>query len=277
MALRIDAHQHYWQVARGDYHWMPATGVLRRDYLPMQLQRELEHAEIDGTILVQAAQTERETAYLLALASAPSSKVSGVVGWVDLDAEAAASQLERLASSPKMVAVRPMLQDLADDTWITRPRVIENLRRVAALDLRFDILSYPRHLPYVVETLERIPQLRTVVDHLSKPNYRAAVDPLWADCLAALATNPKAYCKLSGMVTEVGSGWTPSDFEAHAYFIIDCFGPDRIMFGSDWPVCLQVARYDQVVNLAQRLTAGLSAHDQEGFWGGNAARFYGIE
>ncbi|MGH9066696.1 MAG: amidohydrolase family protein, partial [Acidimicrobiales bacterium] len=273
---RIDAHQHFWAMGRGDYHWMPETGRLRRDYLPPELAELNRAAGISGTITVQAAQTEQETDWLLALAEHPGSMVLGVVGWAPLGTPAAGPALDRLAAHPLAVGVRPMLHDLADPAWITRPEVVEDLARVGQAGLTFDVLSYPGHLPHVISALEAVPDLDVVVDHLSKPAYRGGPDPDWKAWMAVLAARPRTAVKLSGMVTEVGPGWQPADFRSHADHALEAFGPDRVMWGSDWPVCLEAAEHAEVVGLAEDLLAGLAADEQEAVWAGTARAFYGV-
>lgn len=276
-ARRIDAHQHYWRPARGDYHWMPADGPLHRDYLPADLRPLNAAARIDGTITVQAAQTVGETDWLLQLASDPASGILGVVGWVPLDTTTHAT-LDLMAAHPACVGVRPMLQDLEQDDWISTQVAREQLMRVAEGELVFEVLSLPRHLPYVVQALEAVPELTVVIDHLSKPVYGAHGDEWakWAEHMAVLADRPATYCKLSGMVTEAGAGWTLDDFRRHADFILETFGADRVLFGTDWPVCLQVASHAQVVELAEHLTAHLSDTERAAIFGANAERVYGV-
>lgn len=271
---KIDAHQHYWMLARGDYGWIPATGVLHRDYLPADLAPANEAADIGGTILVQAAPTLAETKFLLDLADQPENQILGVVGWVDLNATEAPAQLEELTQNPKFVSIRPMLHDLEEDDWILQPRVIENLRRLPSLNLRFDVLTFPQHLPYVIKALEQVPELSAVIDHLSKPRYDPNVAPDWQNWMHQLAQEPRIFCKLSGMVTEVGPNWKLEDFVAHAHFVLSEFGPNRVMFGTDWPVCLKVATHQQVVNLAAQLISQLDSAAQAEIWGGTAERFY---
>lgn len=276
MARKIDAHHHFWKVERGDYHWMPETGPLHHDYLPADQAPLLQAAAIDGTILVQAAQTITETDFLLDLAMQPDSKVLGVTGWVPLDADQAPAELERLAAHPKAVAVRPMLHDLPDADWIMQSRVIEHMRRLPALDLRFEVLSYSVHLPYVLKAIDQVPDLSVVIDHLSKPVYGSTMSEDWRHWMGELARRPRVYCKLSGMVTEVGEGWKVDDFRAHADFVLENFGPQRVMFGSDWPVCLKAARFTQVIQLAEVLTSQYSKTERTWIWGETAARFYGV-
>jgi L-fuconolactonase len=276
MSRRIDAHHHFWRVERGDYHWMPDSGPLRRDYLPEDLAPLNEAAGIEGTILVQAAQTAEETKFLLGIAEQPGSTVLGVVCWAPLDSGETVTQLERLAENPKAVGVRPMLQDLAEVDWVTRPAVIESMRRLPRLGLRFDVLSYPEHLPYALRAVDQVPELDVVIDHLSKPRYGPEPREDWRRWMAEFARRPRVHCKLSGMVTEVGRGWTVDDFRAHAEFVLETFGPERVMFGSDWPVCLQAASHEEVVQLAEELTSQLGEKERAEVWGDTAARFYGV-
>jgi len=271
----IDSHHHFWRVERGDYHWMPETGVLRQDYMPCDLRPLLRRAGVDRTVLVQAAQTEAETEFLLELA-AETDFVAGVVGWLDFEDAGFGDKLELLRRQPKLVGVRPMLQDLHDDAYILRPRVMENLRRVEALDLPFDILTFPQHLPYVRKALEQLPRIRAVIDHISKPPVAAGRLEGWAEDMAAIARHDGIRCKLSGMVTEADpERWRPADLAPFVQHVFGAFGEDRVMFGSDWPVCLQAANYAEVLNaLRLVLDPKLTADGMEKFLGRNAADFY---
>jgi len=271
----IDSHHHFWRVERGDYHWMPDGGVLRRDYLPEDLRPLLRRAGVDRTVLVQAAQTEAETHFLLDLA-AETDFVAGVVGWLDFEDERFGDKLEQLRDHPKFVGLRPMLQDIADDEYILRPRVMDNLRRVEALDLPFDILTYPRHLPHVLAALDQLPRLRAVVDHISKPPIAAGRLAGWADDMAAVAAHRNVSCKLSGIVTEADqANWNSSDLAPFVRHVFAAFGEDRVMFGSDWPVCLLAASYAEALNaLRTILDPDLSADGMNKLFGHNAAAFY---
>jgi L-fuconolactonase len=271
---RIDAHQHFWCIARGDYDWMPAGPPLRRDYLPEDLRPLNQAAGFDGSIVVQAAQTVAETEWLLNLAVEDDPTILGVVGWAPLDGDADA-MLTRLGDHPKAVGVRPMLQDLAEDDWIWRRVPQQTLQDVAAQGLVFDVLSYPRHLQWVRRALERVDDLVVVIDHLSKPSYREALGG-WRDDMRALAARPQTFCKLSGLVTEVGGDWSIDDFRGHADVVIEAFGPERMLFGSDWPVCLQAANHAEVVGLAEALTDDLGPLAQAQIFGSNAKRVYGV-
>ncbi len=274
--MRIDSHQHYWKPARGDYHWMTPPGtVLNRDYLPADLRPALERHKIRKTVLVQAAQTVAETEFLLELAASDDS-IAGVVGWLDMEARDFPVQFERFRQNPRFIGLRPMLQDLEDDRWILRPAVVEALRHVAGADFPFEFLTYTRHLPYVLEVLDAVPGLRAVIDHVSKPEIRAGkLDP-WRELIAAAARHPNLFCKLSGMVTEADHRrWRAADLRPYVEHAVACFGYDRVMFGSDWPVCLLAASYDQVIGaLNENLAATLDQDKEKNLFGLNAARFY---
>lgn len=276
-ALSIDSHQHFWQVTRGDYGWMGEhVAPLLRDFMPDDLRPHLARAGIDRTIVVQAAETEAETDFLLDLA-ARTDFIAGVVGWLDMDAATFPERLGHYRRNPFFVGLRPMLQDLEDDAFILRPRVLDHLRLVDEMDLSFDILTFPRHLPHVAKALETVPTLRAVVDHISKPGIKAGkLDP-WREDLAAVATFPNVSCKVSGMVTEASDGWSLADFKPFVDHVATVFGEDRLLFGSDWPVATLAANYAEVALLARTLLgehfgpAGMAK-----IFGANAARFYKV-
>jgi L-fuconolactonase len=274
--MRIDSHQHYWKPSRGDYHWMTPPGtVLHRDYLPADLRPSLERHKIQKTVLVQAAQTVAETEFLLELAASDDS-IAGVVGWLDMEAPDFTTQFEHFRRNPKFIGLRPMLQDLEDDRWILRSAVVEALRHVASADFPFEFLTYTRHLPYVLEVLDAVPGLRAAIDHVSKPEIRAGkLDP-WRELIVAAARHPNLFCKLSGMVTEADhQHWRADDLRPYVEHVVACFGFDRVMFGSDWPVCLLAASYDQVIGALNSILASELDQDQEkNLFGLNAARFY---
>jgi L-fuconolactonase len=274
--MRIDSHQHFWKAARGDYHWMsPKVPVLCRDYLPEDLKPSLVKNQIDKTILVQAAQTKAETDFLLDLAMKHDS-IAGVIGWLDLDNPGFSAELELYSQKPKFLGIRPMLQDLPDDDWILRPRVLDSLKMVAERDIPFEFLTYTRHLPHVLKVLERIPNLRAVVDHVSKPEIKnRKLDP-WRSLMSEVAKHPNIHCKLSGMITEADpKSWTAEDLRTYIEHVLKCFGLKRVMFGSDWPVCLLAGSYDQVIGALQTiLKPHLDEQREADVFGGNAARFY---
>jgi L-fuconolactonase len=274
--MTIDSHQHFWKASRGDYHWMgPAVPILCRDYLPEDLQPLLKKNKIDKTILVQAAQTRAETDFLLELA-AQHDFIAGVIGWLDMDSPNFAQEFELYSKKPKFLGLRPMLQDIPQDDWILRPRVGDALKIIAERDLPFEFLTFTRHLPHVLKVLEAFPSLRAVVDHVSKPEIKnRKLDP-WRSLMADVAKHPNVYCKLSGMITEANhQSWTPEDLRPYVEHAFNSFGPDRVMFGSDWPVCLLAGSYDQVIGAVQLiLKPHLNPRQEAAVFGGNAARFY---
>lgn len=277
--MRIDSHQHYWKVERGDYHWMTsAVPVLYRDYLPSDLRASLLKHDIQKTVLVQAAQTVAETDFLLDLAAEDES-IAGVVGWLNLEASDFPTQFERYRKNPKFIGIRPMLQDTADDRWILRPQVLSALRVIADADFPFEFLTYSRHLPFVGEVLDIIPRMRAVIDHISKPEIRTHKLEPWRSWITRLSRHPNLFCKLSGMITEADHlHWSVDDLRPYIDHVVQCFGFDRIMFGSDWPVCLCAGSYDQVIGaLREVLASSLNEENEAKLFGGNAQRFYKIK
>ncbi len=272
----LDSHQHFWKTERGDYGWLtPALGTIYRDFMPDDLRREMQKAGITRTIVVQAAETEAETDFLLEIVQ-ETDFVAGVVGWLDLDSDGFEARLDHYRKNPFFVGIRPMLQGL-DEEFILRPRVLKSLKAIANANLPFDILTFTRHLPNVIRALALTPGLRAVVDHISKPEIAAGNREPWASHMRELAAFPKVSCKISGMVTEARSDWQLDDFRFYVDHVATLFGPQRLMFGSDWPVCLLAAGYGEVANLARTL---LSAHfgpdELSQIFGSNAAAFYGV-
>jgi len=275
----IDAHHHFWKISRGDYHWMtPAMPLLARDYLVDDLQPHLRKSGVARTVLVQAAATEAESDFLLDLAS-HTDFVAGVTGWLDLADSRFPQRLAHYRRHPKFVAVRPMLQDMNDDAWILRPEVLRNLRYVAELKFPFEFLTFPRHLPHVLRALEEAPGLHAVIDHLSKPPIASGALEPWATLMKRVADFPEVYCKLSGMVTEADHArWSPDSLAPYVDHVVDVFGADRLLFGSDWPVCRLAAEYGEVVNaLRTVLSPRLGPRELEKVFRCNAERFYGLE
>lgn len=272
----IDAHQHYWHPARGDYGWMaPDDPVLARPFAPADLAPEREAAGVARTVLVQAAPTVAETHHLLGLADAEPS-VAAVVGWADFEDLASRAALERLARHPKLRGVRPMIQDIADDDWMLREDVQWGFEALADLGLRLDALGFPRHLARFERLLDRHPDLPIVIDHGMKPAIATGEGfDAWAEGLGRLAARG-AFCKLSGLVTEAAEGWGVDDLRPYAERILDAFGPERVMWGSDWPVCLRRASYGEWLGAARALTEGLDEAGRARVFGGTAAAFYGL-
>ena len=275
----LDCHLHLWKADRGDYHWMtPALPILARDYLVEDLRPCLRKAGVDRAILVQAAQTGAETDFLLRLAT-DTDFIAGVTGWLDLADPDFASHLAKHCRRPKFVAIRSMLQDLAEDDWILRPAVLANLKHLADVRFPFEFLTFPRHLPYVLIALEKTPELHAVMDHLSKPPIATGVLEPWASLMARVAVFPNVLCKLSGMVTEDNHAtWSPWSLKPYVDHIVGVFGVDRVMFGSDWPVCRLAAEYGEVMNaLRVALSPSLDAVGFDKVFRANGERFYRLE
>jgi L-fuconolactonase len=274
--MRIDAHQHFWTLARGDYRWLtPQFSAIYRDFTPQDLAPHLAKHRIDATILVQAADSVEETRFMLGLAR-NTSFIAGVVGWVDFEADDACAQLEELAGDPKLRGIRPMIQDIADPDWMLRESLTPVFRKLVALGLRFDALVLPRHLKNLHTLLRRHPDLAVVIDHGAKPPIRAREIEPWASELAALARDTQAHCKVSGLATEAAAAWTANDLRPYVDHLLTSFTPARLIWGSDWPVLELAGSYDAWVEATQSLLAALSSAEQAAILGGNAAAFYGI-
>ena len=273
--MRIDAHQHFWRASRGDYHWMSdQVPVLCRDYLPEDLQPILSRHAIDRTILVQAAQTVAETDFLLDLA-AQHDFIAGVVGWLDMDSPQFQPQFAHYRRNPKFLGLRPMLQDIPELDWILRPQVLRSLQIVADADFPFEFLTYTQHLPFVLQALDEVLLHRAVIDHISKPEIAKGILDPWRSLMAQLADRG-LYCKLSGMVTEADhQHWSAETLRPYIQHAVDCFGWDRVLFGSDWPVCLLAGSYDDVVDALKTVLAGqMDAAAERRLFGENAHKFY---
>jgi L-fuconolactonase len=273
--VSIDAHFHCWRLDRGDYGWLtPALGAIHRDVSIEDWMREAGPHGITGGVLVQAAPTEAETRFLLEQAAAHDA-VLGVVGWVDLLADDAPRRIARLADEhPKLKGLRPMLQDIDDADWVLQPRLAPALDAMAALGLVFDALVKPLHLPHVVALCRKHPALRVVVDHGAKPDIVAAQWGPWASDLARVARETSAVCKLSGLLTEAGPRPAPHAARRWARHVIETFGPERVLWGSDWPVLELAASYGDWWGEVQHLLDSLSLEARSAVLGGNASRVY---
>jgi L-fuconolactonase len=278
--MMIDSHQHYWNPARGDYDWMPMDNpVLSRAYGPSDLIPSLEQHGIAATVLVQAAATVNETEYMLGIADATPS-VAGVVGWIDFEKPDDLDHLKRLAKHPKFLGVRPMIQDIPDPDWMLRKDVQWGFEAVSELGLTFDALGFPQHLANFLTILTRYPDMHVVVDHCMKPQIRDHSPEnlaFWADGMARIADETSAFCKFSGLVTEAKPDWTVDDLRPYSDHLLKVFGPDRMMWGSDWPVCQLAATYDQWRQTAQELTAHLDESGRASLFGGTARTFYRLD
>ncbi|WP_219214167.1 amidohydrolase family protein [Variovorax boronicumulans] len=273
--MKIDSHQHFWEVRHeATYPWMsPDQPALYRDYAPADLAPLLSAHGIEGTILVQAAPTDSETDALLALAER-TDFVKGVVGWCQFADPAAPARIAALARSPWLCGLRPMVQDIMDDDWLLREDIHPAFDALVAQRLTFDALVHPRHLRRLSRILARCPTLDIVIDHGAKPTIPSGQLQEWRDDMAALARHPGILCKLSGLVTECGGDWSIDRLRPVVAHLLDCFGPDRLMWGSDWPVLNLAGGYDHWWETAQTLTSHLSVNERDAVFGGNAQRFY---
>ena len=273
--MRIDAHQHFWRLDRGDYTWLtPALAPIYRDYLPADLAPQLGAAGISHTVLVQAAATVAETRFLLELAR-ENPFIAGVVGWVDFEADDAPAVIAELSRDSALVGLRPMIQDIPDTEWMLRESLVPAFEAMVDHGLVFDALVKPPHLPALRELAGRYPELVMVLDHGAKPPIASGDVSEWKRDVAALARESSLVCKLSGLVTEAGSG-DPALLEDCVHHLLDCFGPTRLLWGSDWPVCELVCSYADWRAASDRLLAKLGDAERELIYSETARKTYGI-
>jgi L-fuconolactonase len=275
--MRIDSHQHFWLYDPGRDGWITdEMAVLKRDFLPEDLIPELRFNDIAQSIAVQADQSEKETRFLLELAE-KHPEIAGVVGWVDLSAENIEERLEYFSRFPKLRGFRHILQAESDDRFMMRKEFLRGISCLGGYHFTYDILIYARHLPVAIEFVRRFPEQKFVVDHLAKPGIKAQELEPWSRDIRRLASNPNVFCKLSGMVVEADwKQWTAKDFRPYLDAVFAAFGIDRLMFGSDWPVCLLAGTYAQAKEIVEGYTGDLSSAEKEKIFGLNAARFYGL-
>jgi L-fuconolactonase len=273
--MRIDAHQHFWSYNPDEYGWIDdSIAGLRRDFLPEDLRPELERSGFAGAVAVQARQTLEETQWLLELA-ASATFIMGVVGWVDLRSPQVRSQLESFAGNPKLVGIRHIVQSEPDDHFLLQPNFLQGVSVLGDFDLAYDILIYPRHLAVAAEFVRRFPGQRFVLDHLAKPSIKSGEIHAWARGIQELAALRNVFCKLSGLVTEADwQHWKAEQIRPYLDIAFECFGPDRLMIGSDWPVCTVAASYGQAVGVVEDYLTQHTAEVREAVLGGNAARFW---
>lgn len=274
--MRIDAHQHFWRIADHKGGWPPPEQArLHRDRLPEDLAPLLARHGVEATVLVQSRPNEDDTRWMLDLASRHAF-IAGVVGWVDLKGDDAPRRIAALASDPGLVGLRPMLQDL-DDGWIDDAALEPAVQAMVAHRLAFDALVLPRQLHALQGFAKRFHRLPVVIDHAAKPGIsNGELDP-WRRAMARLATLPQVYCKLSGLVTEAGPGWDLERLRPYVDHILECFGTQRVIWGSDWPVLDLASDYDGWVAVSEALLAGLPETGRNDIFGANARRFYGLD
>jgi L-fuconolactonase len=273
--MRIDTHQHFWRYNAEEFGWIDdSTAALRRDFLPHDLEPELAATGFDGSIPVQARQTLDETRWLLDLA-ASSPFILGVVGWVDLRSPDVRSQLGEFAGNPKLLGIRHIVQSEPDDRFLLQPDFLRGITVLEEFDLTYDILIYPKHLPVAAEFVQRFPRQRFVLDHLAKPPIKSGDLHPWDSGVRELARFPNVFCKLSGLMTEADwKNWKPEHIAPYLDVAFDCFGPDRLMIGSDWPVCTIAASYSRAMNVVHEYLGKYATHVQDAVLGKNAQRFW---
>jgi L-fuconolactonase len=275
---RIDAHQHFWRYSPTTHAWIDdSMGVLKRDYLPPDLAPLLVERGYDGCVAVQAEQTVAETRWLLGLAAAHPF-IKGVVGWVDLRDPDVADVLRELSADRRFRGVRHIVQAEPDDRFMLQPEFQRGLAALAPLGLVYDVLVYPKQLPAAIELVPRFPEQRFVLDHIAKPDIKRGAREPWATQIRTLGQNPNLSCKLSGLVTEADwARWQPADIHPYLDTVLEAFGPERLMIGSDWPVATLAGDYHRVMALVEEyLAARLPAAAGEAVLGGTAARVYGL-
>jgi L-fuconolactonase len=272
--MRIDAHFHLWTRARGDYGWLtPELAPIYRDFSMSDLSPYLANNRIEGTILVQAAPTEAETMFMLGIAES-TQMVRGVVGWIDFNAADAAVRIDALAGQKLLVGLRPMVQDIPDDDWLIRAGLAPSLTAMTRHGLVFDALVLPRHLPRLLQVIDRHGDLQFVLNHCAKPQLATGDITEWKQQIAQLARRPNIVCKLSGLVTEARADWQLADLRPAVDHVCACFGPQRLLWGSDWPVVDLAGGYTRWFAAAETVLADLSSAEKADVFGGNAARIY---
>ena len=277
--LRIDSHHHIWDISVRPQTWMQGDEVkpISRTILMNELEPELEKAKIDYTVIVQTVATVDETPEFLDL-SLLHPKICAVVGWLDLESDDIRPQLEKYLSHPggkNLVSIRDLAQDKEDPNWLLRDNVVKNIHRIGEAGLTFDILTRPPQLAAAVEMVKRSPNNSFVLDHISKPYMAKGEMQPWADQISEIASHENVVVKGSGLFTEANwSDWSQETFRPYLDHVLNSFSPSRMMFGSDWPVCLLAATYTDTINLMEEFTKNFTKSEQESFWAGTAKRAY---
>ena len=276
--MRIDGHQHFWNYSAKEYSWINEKARrIARDFLPQDLDRELKKVHLDGSIAVQARQTVEESRWLLNLAD-HYPLIKGVVGWVDLRSARVEEELAELSKHPRFVGVRHVVQDEPDDRFMLKPDFLRGIGKLKQVRLAYDVLIYPKQLPAAIELAKQFPEQTFVLDHIAKPFIRDGVRSPWDKQIRELAHTPNVYCKISGMVTEAKWGeWKPSDFEPYLDVVFEAFGVDRLLYGSDWPVCLLSGSYEEVYGIAHQYVRKHTPKAEPKIFGENAVRAYRLK
>jgi L-fuconolactonase len=277
MKNKIDAHQHFWNYNENEYSWLDnRLGMLKRDFKPENLKEVLDDNGFSGSVAIQARQTVEETRWLLSLAR-QYDFIKTVVGWIDLQSEKIEEHLIEFTGERKFAGVRHVIQDEKDINFMLKKEFLQGISYLQDYGLTYDLLIYPRHLKVANQFVSRFPEMKFVVDHLAKPSIKEGITEPWANDIRILARNGNVFCKLSGMVTEADwAKWKPADFSPYMDVILDAFGPERIMLGSDWPVCLAAGTYRSVVNLVLEYIRRFSADEQQKIVRDTCLSFYSI-
>jgi L-fuconolactonase len=275
--IKIDSHQHFWKYHPAKDAWISDDmKKIQRDFLPEDLKPLMQENGIDGCIVVQADQSEEETHFLLKLAN-ENGFIKGVVGWVDLQSEDIKSRLDYFSQFKKIKGFRHIVQAEADDNFLLKTDFCRGIAQLEQYNFTYDILILPKHLPIAFEFVKRFPKQKFVIDHLAKPDFKQANFTAWETGVKAIATFPNVYCKVSGLVTEADwNHWTETDFMYCLNVVTEAFGIERLLYGSDWPVCLLAANYQETVAIVGRFFSTFSLVEQEKFWGLNAINFYNL-
>ena len=275
--MRIDSHQHFWHYNAQRDDWITdQMAILKRDFLPEELSKQMRANGIDRCIAVQADQSEAETLFLLQLAE-KHPEIAGVVGWINLAADNASERIEYFSQFEKLLGFRHIVQAEPDDRFMLRQDFLRGVKALARHGFTYDILIYAPHLPVAIEFVRKFPEQKFVLNHLAKPYIKSKEIETWARNIRVLAANPNVCCKLSGLVTEADwKNWSEIDLKPYLDVALEAFGPDRLMFGSDWPVCLLAASYGRVKEVVEDYTRSLSENEKEKIFGLNAMRFYGV-
>lgn len=275
--LKIDSHQHFWIYDEVRDSWITEDmAVLRADFMPAQLLAELQQHHFDGSVVVQSDQSPAENLFQLENA-VDNTFVKGVVGWVDLQSEAIEDELAALSAYSKLKGFRHILQGEKDRALMLKPEFLNGIAKLRPFGYTYDILIFPDQLNYAAEFAAKFPDQPFVLDHIAKPDIKNSTIEEWKKDIIALAAHENVYCKVSGMVTEADwKQWKIEDFNPYLDVVFEAFGVERLMYGSDWPVCLIAASYQQVIGLMEQYTSKLTANEQAMFWGGNATKFYNL-
>jgi len=273
----VDSHHHFWEIDRFDYSWMPEDSPLAVDYGPSDLEPLIKKAGVDYTVIVQAVSSPDEARWLLELADRHEF-IAGVVGWVDLTDLRVGDTLEELQQSSLFKGVRHIWESEDDPGWIVNSGAIEGLKELVRRDLTFDFLAKPPNLPFIPKVMDQVPDLRAVVDHIAKPVIAEHLVEPWLSDMRKVASINGMHCKISGMVTEANhENWTVDDLRPYVHHILGIYGTDRLMFGTDWPVCTLAAEYGSVADTTREILVGLNPAAKDDVFGGVATRFYRLE